>query len=1000
MDLNSSDLATRRKERNTNTGHSGLDAEMLMDEDGFEESEDESEECDPPPPHKILQQQKLAERRKRDQELRDQRQEKINKMVLEKQKQVQQQQEEFAQRHQLSLRATRTTSNAGLTPGTSFSLDQSAITGIKSEDRYSEYDIGNEQKPVVESLSIKLPRAMAESIGRKTSHSHDTEKGNSTFAQKASTQLQVFHLPAQTNLAHCPKPVKSLTKRSRNVQRKRQEVIASLKSPTKQSKATLVLLARKTKKQLVKYRVAKRILQRSDSSSSASSSSSGSSNSSDSRPPTLTGRLQRQSSALTDILQQDDESRQSTRSTSSIPHLLAANEPTQNWQSKETGKNSRKTSTISASTLSGYYPFELEAGTKNEFDDPESPPFAQLLASTSAKRYEDIAKQKANDAEKSRGKSSKDKTRQKHKSGDTQSGTESDKQKDEKLKDKKPKLETMKSSKSMSIDKIAERLKAKETTVLKLKIGEKDEKSKVVQKEGDKLKVKDKSAAPKNKPSPRLQPLPGVFDVPTTDSKVFKRKRDGKEAIPPTKRPPTKEAASKDGKPKDSREVSKDHKLPVLKPETSSVSKSKRPKEIKILQEIPASPLPPVQTRKRSPLPRRKEEVAKKTRLADPEFKPSSSIDKSLRSSKNAKPEEARSVVKRTLSTTSDDKRRKVRKLEKEPETPTKKKPANIFPDLPEFTGRPSLNNLKNFKIPKVVDADTTKTTEKDKEEVEREKEPALLQEREPQRDRSRESREGGSQKESRAESSRGERWDRDEKRESYSHAGERRESYAEGSYDRRGGGDSANFHPSDSNQREHFYSNRGNSAHYSSRGNKFYNSHHSNYPSSSSHRNTNSNYESSPVYNERSSFRRQRGNTAKPYDEFLPTGSHSTSKSRSGAHYTQPPHHKKSLTEISDSPSQSSRSSSAQRRYTREKSNPAPWAANYSYPEESSDYPSFMPPSGSSQYSVFNPSNQFQSPTEEQFDGRDLDFRRPPYHHTEADNSGPESPDGLQIDE
>lgn len=56
------------------------------------------------------------------------------------------------------------------------------------------------------------------------------------------------------------------------------------------------------------------------------------------------------------------------------------------------------------------------------------------------------------------------------------------------------------------------------------------------------------------------------------------------------------------------------------------------------------------------------------------------------------------------------------------------------------------------------------------------------------------------------------------------------------------------------------------------------------------------------------------------------------------------------------------------------------------------------MPPGSTAPYSTLNAANQFQSPTEDQYDGRDRDFR-PPYHR-DAENSGPDSPDGLQIDE
>lgn len=281
-------------------------------------------------------------------------------------------------------------------------------------------------------------------------------------------------------------------------------------------------------------------------------------------------------------------------------------------------------------------------------------------------------------------------------------------------------------------------------------------------------------------------------------------------------------------------------------------------------------------------------------------------MDKSLRSSKTTKTEEARSGVKRTLSTTSDDKRRKLRKVEKsdeklkEPETPTKKKTSHLFPDLPEFTGRPCLSNLKNFKIPKVVDTDTTKTVEKEREEPEKEKE-VLSQEKEVPR--SKDLREPGpSHKEQRSEASR-ERWERDEKREG--HSGERRDSYVDSPYDRRPEG--STFFPNDSGQREHFYSNRGSTSHYS-RGSKFYNSHHGSYPTgsnypASSHRSQGATYESSPVYSDRSSsFRRQRGGTVMKSSSSVQYDDYSSSnRTKPPVHFIAPPHHKKSLTETSE---------------------------------------------------------------------------------------------------
>jgi hypothetical protein len=63
---------------------------------------------------------------------------------------------------------------------------------------------------------------------------------------------------------------------------------------------------------------------------------------------------------------------------------------------------------------------------------------------------------------------------------------------------------------------------------------------------------------------------------------VFKRKRDGKEAIPPVKTRPKE--VGKDGKPKDPCDASKErneHKAVKL-PEASKDLKAKRPKEIKV----------------------------------------------------------------------------------------------------------------------------------------------------------------------------------------------------------------------------------------------------------------------------------------------------------------------------------------------------------------------------------------------------------------------------------
>jgi hypothetical protein len=110
----------------------------------------------------------------------------------------------------------------------------------------------------------------------------------------------------------------------------------------------------------------------------------------------------------------------------------------------------------------------------------------------------------------------------------------------------------------------------------------------------------------------------------------------------------------------------------------------------------------------------------------------------------------------------------------------------------------------------------------------------------------------------------------------------------------------------------------------------------------------------------------------------------------------------------LSPSYQQSSRAPSTQRRsqpYGREK-HPTPWSTTPNYqdePVEGRDFPSLMPPTNPL-YSTFNApvSQSFQSPTDEQYDERDRDFR-PPYHRSsgEIDNNGGDSPsDGLQIDE
>lgn len=155
----------------------------------------------------------------------------------------------------------------------------------------------------------------------------------------------------------------------------------------------------------------------------------------------------------------------------------------------------------------------------------------------------------------------------------------------------------------------------------------------------------------------------------------MKRKRDVKEPLPSTtKTTKPKELSGKDIKSavKDEK-VSKDQPTKSLKDPLTKVQeankdlKTKRPKEVKLLQDIPASPLV-MQTRKRSPLPRSKNEqpLKKGVRPSDSEFKPSTSTEKTR---KTAKTEGARATVKRTLSTSqSDEKGRKSRKVEKSDE--------------------------------------------------------------------------------------------------------------------------------------------------------------------------------------------------------------------------------------------------------------------------------------------------------------------------------------------
>lgn len=183
---------------------------------------------------------------------------------------------------------------------------------------------------------------------------------------------------------------------------------------------------------------------------------------------------------MMDSMHQDDESRQSTKSNSSIPHLaLAAGDSGQNWQMKsEKDDGSNRTSNAHAYHN---YPFEPEDGTRNEDDCGETP---SSLLPGSSKRLEFDKERKL----------SKERNKKERKTED--SGTESDKQRQfesERGKVFKPTGKAIK-----SIDKIADRLKEKEKAQ-KLKI----EKEK---------KMKEKTG--------RLQPLPDVFDVPIPDAKV------------------------------------------------------------------------------------------------------------------------------------------------------------------------------------------------------------------------------------------------------------------------------------------------------------------------------------------------------------------------------------------------------------------------------------------------------------------------------------------------
>jgi hypothetical protein len=216
-----------------------------------------------------------------------------------------------------------------------------------------------------------------------------------------------------------------------------------------------------------------------------------------------------------------------------------------------------------------------------------------------------------------------------------------------------------------------------------------------------------------------------VFEVESVDRKVQKRKRDSREPAPSTSK--VRPSSRDDSKPKElaakDPKVSKEQRDAMRVQEIVKDMKLKRSKEPGklLVKEISPPPLPPP-IRKRSPS-RRDSKKPPRLLSSDPEFKPTT--EKSSRSSKPTRSDDSR-TAKRSLSTSSqsatDERRRKVRRVEKnedkgvkEAETPTKKKPINLFPTLPT-SGGPCLSNLKNFRIPKVVDAETTKPPEKEKE--------------------------------------------------------------------------------------------------------------------------------------------------------------------------------------------------------------------------------------------------------------------------------------------
>ncbi|KAI6214815.1 hypothetical protein M3Y94_00312600 [Aphelenchoides besseyi] len=632
MDLNASDLAARRMERNLGTSSRplGIETEMSMDIDGFEDEDESSadEETDPPPPPKENQQRfsRASIRRMRENAAREKRQLENNKKIAERKKEMEQQEQEFAQRHQIAARQPRPIHpKAPMKDLSRMASFESKSTLDGAEDFKSLHELPKLSRHGSDLKSNEITKTAERRVGRApTASKEDYIRDMNAFSRNRSTSSSSSSSNSSSCSSSSTTPIfdknddsrtsESNSKRPRKSQRST-GVAMNLngdsnssnadsekrrKSSTTQNSLTDTNANQMFQRNFSATRKSSIYKSKSDSSESSSSDDDedSSSTSSSTSPPPLPARLSRQESIGVEI-QQDEESRLSGKSTSSIPPppVLAPHEPIRG--SADVGMplfdhtGSRKSSTSTQSDTANARSFAYGTQKIGQKDARNTDIFGKSDKEKSGTKTKTTTKGSDLLVRKEKKDKSKERSRL----------TDDDEKSKEKTTEKNKDPERLK-------EKLRSKDKGRELTET-----EKSNLKKDKPKEKSKEKPKDKSLKSRESPQPRAATSSTELNDATAERKS-KRKRELSEMSPSLVGKPklsgSKEFEKATQPPKIQKSLSKERER--VKEPGMSRAKDAKPLKIKTVKDVKLftkeiSP-PPLQqqSRKRSPSGRKKGE--------------------------------------------------------------------------------------------------------------------------------------------------------------------------------------------------------------------------------------------------------------------------------------------------------------------------------------------------------------------------------------------------------